>query len=135
MSSRIGARIPWRGTRKRLTPAHRGDPQALQPRDPHARASAYAVVLGGLAVAEFGAWLGLQGVSLMAVTAGVLALSVAAVAAAALVIEAGRVAWTGPAARAPAACYAGGCDGRRALTCAGTPRAPGRRPAAAKGRG
>ena len=44
---------------------------------------ATAVVLGGLAVAEFGAWLGLQGVSLMAVTAGVLALSVAAVAAAA----------------------------------------------------
>jgi hypothetical protein len=42
-----------------------------------------AAVLGGLAVAEFGAWLGLQGVSLMAATAGVLALSVAALAASA----------------------------------------------------
>ncbi len=40
-----------------------------------------AAVLGGLAVAELGAWGALRGVALIAATAGVLALGVAAVAA------------------------------------------------------
>jgi hypothetical protein len=42
-----------------------------------------AVVLGGLAVGELGAWLTLRGASLVLLTAGILALGVAALAAAA----------------------------------------------------
>jgi hypothetical protein len=48
---------------------------------------AAAVVLGALALVELGAWVALEGTSLMLATAGVLALSVAAVAAVAGGVE------------------------------------------------
>jgi hypothetical protein len=72
-----------RGGRGLVSPAHAWKMARRAAGAARRKKRATALVLGGLALGEMGAWLTLRGVSLALVTAGILAIGVAAMAAAA----------------------------------------------------
>ena len=75
------------GRRGLVSPGHAWTMARRAFRAARRRKRATAVVLGGLAVGELGAWLALRGVGVVLATAGVLALAVAVAAASASGVE------------------------------------------------
>lgn len=89
-----------RQTRRGLSPRHAGKLARQAFRNWGRKRRVTALVLGGLALGELGAWVGLRGTFFMLTTVGVLALGVAMLAASASGGEPGRSKGT-PARRAP----------------------------------